>query len=116
MGESSISQNPRMLAAAPAFYFLLISIVGKSASACPADSLECPAMDTFCAGGVGSGHPVGSWQECGVLCDAEPTCFFWSFVLPSGPSAGFCILQPDCDLCLDGEVGFAISGKKGCVA
>ena len=42
--QSSILQNPRMFAAAPAFYFLLISTVGKSASACPADSLECPAM------------------------------------------------------------------------
>ena len=59
---------------------------------------------------------VRSWQECGVLCAAEPTCFFWSYVLPPNQGdSGFCILQPDCDLCLDGEVGFAISGKKGCM-
>ena len=56
-----------------------------------------------------------SWQECGALCAAEPTCFFWSYVLPSGPSGGSCILGPDCDLCINDEPGFAISGKKGCV-
>ena len=39
--QSTISQNPRMLTAA-AFYFLLISAIGRTASDCPADSLECP--------------------------------------------------------------------------
>ena len=33
-----------MLAAATAFYFLLLSIIGSPASGCPADLLECPAM------------------------------------------------------------------------
>ena len=55
---------------------------------------------------------VRSWQECGSLCSLDPTCMFWSYVL----EVGSCQFNMDCDMCLDGEVGFAISGKRGCVA
>ena len=53
---------------------------------------------------------------CQELCAADPACNFWSYVLPGIPTAnGFCGLFADCDTCIDGEIGFAISGKKGCV-
>merc|ERR1712037_703427 len=111
-------KNPRMWAAAASFHLCLLLLLSTFASGCPADSFECPSKDTFCVGGAGDGPLVGSWQECGVLCAAEPTCFFWSFVCADGLcadlSSGVCLLCPVCDYCLDGQ-GYAISGKKGCV-
>ena len=81
----------------------------------------CAEFNTHANGGViGSQQIVGTWQECGVLCLAEPSCNYWKWnhagvtvsILPACQPAGTCCLISTITTSFT-SAGF-VSGLRGC--